>query len=294
MAAEVSSKQMKRPTRGKSSANAHNADAAEPSAKASKLELPSSTNRRHSAPAKQPTSSRSPRRLRSTDGSHAKGGSKRTLIIPPSTERPPDVEDEEDSKPRIRRARRFGHDLPLFTPSNREDWSQWLTEASADDDFVWVVFQHKTNKQSTLSSAEAVEEAIAWGWMTGRKQSLDAHRYRQLFARRKPTSGWSTSDKICAATLLEEGRMHPSGQTAVETAQANGAWEMFDDSENLVVHNDLEQALRDNPKAMTYFYDFPEGAVRNILRWVYQAKQPMRAIRIGEVVQQAELNLRAR
>jgi uncharacterized protein YdeI (YjbR/CyaY-like superfamily) len=89
--------------------------------------------------------------------------------------------------------------------------------------------------------------------------------------------------------------MQPAGQGAVNVAKENGAWHQLDDSENLVVHADLEQALRDNPKAMLHFSEFPDSVKRNLLRWVYDAKRPAtRALRVGEVVQQAELNLRAR
>ena len=300
MAAQMSSKQMKRPKRGKSAAAA-DIELVEPSSKSSKLVISSpnndAANRRNSAPSKQSPSMRGLRRLRSIDGSQVKPPLKATLIVPPSTEHPLDmnsVEEKPASRPRTQR-KRFGHDLPLFTPSNRADWRQWLSECSLEDTHVWVIFHYKTNKRDTLSPDDAMEEAVAWGWMDARKQSLDAHRYRQLYTRRQPNSGWSTANKACVAKLMDDAGMQPSGQAAVETAMETGAWHQQDDSDDLVLHEDLGRALRDNTKAMHHFARFPDGSKRNLLRWVYQAKKSTtRALRIGEVVQQAELNLRAR
>ena len=52
--------------------------------------------------------------------------------------------------------------------------------------------------------------------------------------------------------LLSDGRMHKSGAAAVIAAKAEGSWSLLDLAEDLVIPQDLEQALA----------GYPGGAVR--------------------------------
>eukprot|EP00730_Choanoeca_flexa_P011630 TRINITY_DN27336_c0_g1_i1.p1 TRINITY_DN27336_c0_g1~~TRINITY_DN27336_c0_g1_i1.p1 ORF type:complete len:300 (+),score=33.38 TRINITY_DN27336_c0_g1_i1:12-911(+) len=240
------------------------------------------------------------KRMHSADES--KASCRKAAPIPiPSTGRPSiigrDVSKRAPVTKKTKRKERpsFGENIPEFTPESRSEWHDWLRNVDDDQDSVWLVYRKQDSQLPTVTYDEAVEEALMFGWIDGRAQSKDAQSYRQHYTRRNPKSGWSRVNKERVAKLEAEGRMQSSGQAAVAAAKANGAWNLLDDSENLVLHSDVEAALLENPKAHAHFNDFPAGCKRNILRWIYEAKRAStRAERLRKMVDQAELNLRVR
>jgi uncharacterized protein YdeI (YjbR/CyaY-like superfamily) len=180
-------------------------------------------------------------------------------------------------------------------PPNREGWRSWLLERHASEEKVWHVYHKQTSGMAAYSYSDAVEEALCFGWIDGKVQSLDERRYRQLFCRRSPKSSWSKVNKDRVAKLREAGLMTPAGEAAIAVAQENGSWSSLDAVEGLVVPHDLEHALHSNPRAKAHFQAFPPSSRKNILRWIYDAKSAdTRIRRVNEAVEKAELNVRAR
>jgi uncharacterized protein YdeI (YjbR/CyaY-like superfamily) len=88
--------------------------------------------------------------------------------------------------------------------------------------------------------------------------------------------------------------MQPAGLAKVEEAKADGSWSLLDEVEELVVPQDLLEALAGLPPAEQNFRDFPRSARRGILEWVLQAKRPeTRAARVQETARLAQMNERA-
>ena len=126
------------------------------------------------------------------------------------------------------------------------------------------------------------------GWVDGLHVTLDEQRSALWFAPRKPTSAWSRPNKERIARLEREGRLLPAGRAAVEVAQANGAWGLLDESDNLVVSEDLAHAFALHPGAREQWDAFPPSARRAILGWIALARTaPTRAKRINETAERA-------
>ena len=80
----------------------------------------------------------------------------------------------------------------------------------------------------------------------------------------------------------------------VETAKQNGAWYALDEVEALILPEDLNYALAENPAALKNFEDFPRSVKKGILEWIRNAKQSAtREKRIMETVTLAAQNIRA-
>ena len=62
--------------------------------------------------------------------------------------------------------------------------------------------------------SEAVDEALCFGWIDGRVNSVDGERHIQRFTPRKPASNWSAVNIAKVAQLRAEGRMRPAGEAA--------------------------------------------------------------------------------
>ena len=106
----------------------------------------------------------------------------------------------------------------------REDFREWLDAHSGASDGVWLLFGKKGGPR-TLTAAEALEEALCFGWIDGQLKSLGDTMYKKYFARRKARSVWSEKNRKLAEELISQGKMTKGGIDAVELAKKNGTWE---------------------------------------------------------------------
>ena len=183
---------------------------------------------------------------------------------------------------------------PQTQPASRAAWRQWLAEHHASAPGVWLVYGKKTSGQPSVRYAEAVEEALCFGWIDSHPRKLDADRAQLLFTPRQPKSGWSRVNKERLVRLEAAGLLLPAGLAAIARAKANGAWESLDAAEAGQVPEDLAAALAANEVAGANFVAFSLSGRQMLLSWVLGAKRPeTRAGRVAEVVRMAALNKRA-
>jgi uncharacterized protein YdeI (YjbR/CyaY-like superfamily) len=183
---------------------------------------------------------------------------------------------------------------PQFQPASRAEWRQWLAAHHASAAGVWLVYCKKASGLPSLSYAEAVEEALCFGWIDSHPRKLDAERSQQLYTPRRARSGWSKVNKERLARLEAAGQLMPAGRAAIARAQQNGAWESLDAAEAGLVPDDLAAALAADETAARHFAGFAPSARKAILTWVLSAKQPeTRARRVAETVRMAALGKRA-
>ena len=57
----------------------------------------------------------------------------------------------------------------------------------------------------SVSPEEAVLDALCFGWIDSKRESLDADRYRQAYTPRKPKSTWSRINKERVERLIRDG-----------------------------------------------------------------------------------------
>ncbi len=178
--------------------------------------------------------------------------------------------------------------MEFFYAPNRPAWREWLAENHASAPGVWFVFFKKATGQPTLTYAEAVEEALCFGWIDSLPKALDAERHALKFSPRKPKSVWSKVNKERIEILLADGRMTPVGLAKIEAAKQDGSWTLLDASDALLVPPDLEAALAANETARTNFQAFSKSAKKQILWWIESAKRPeTRQARIEKTVEAA-------
>jgi uncharacterized protein YdeI (YjbR/CyaY-like superfamily) len=179
-------------------------------------------------------------------------------------------------------------------PTTVGQWRRWLERHHASSTGVWLVSWRTQTGKARIPYEEAVTEALAFGWIDSKARTLDADRSVLWFCPRKPTSGWSRSNKRRVERLLAEGRMAPAGQAAIDTAKSNGAWELLDAVEDLVVPSDLAAAFDQHQGSAAVWESFPRSAKRALLEWIVQAKRPEnRARRVEETAEKAARGERA-
>jgi len=164
-------------------------------------------------------------------------------------------------------------EIDILRPRSAAAWRLWLAEHFERRDTVWVAVSKKNAAKPTLSQAEAVDEALCWGWIDGTARSLDEDYFLQSFSRRKPRSVWSAINKNKVARFIEEGRMQQPGLDSIAVAKANGYWSILDDVEALKIPPDLEDALKKKPEAYDAFMALSPSRKKQLLKTLALAQR---------------------
>lgn len=166
-------------------------------------------------------------------------------------------------------------------------WRRWLGANHSRSDGVWLVLSKQgTVRPTRLKYAQAVQEALAHGWIDGQLKPRDETTYRQRFTPRRRRSRWSQRNTEIAERLIREGRMHPAGQAEIERAKADGRWDAaYEGPARSQVPDDLAAALEAEPRAKALFEMLTRLNRYTILYRVQDAKRPQtRSRRIAEFV----------
>lgn len=173
---------------------------------------------------------------------------------------------------------------PILELTRVAEWSAWLERNGAQSKGVLLRLGKKAAR--TLTYAEALDAALAWGWIDSQKRSLDAEAWLQRFSPRKAQSPWSKINRAKAEALIAAGKMAAPGLAEVDRAKRDGRWERaYDGARSATVPADLAAALGANARASAFFATL-DGANRYaILHRVQTAKLPAtRADRIARFV----------
>ncbi len=65
----------------------------------------------------------------------------------------------------------------------REAFRAWLSDNGQTSGGVWLLFG-KPGGPKTLKAAEALEEALCFGWIDGQMRRIDDLSYKKYFSRR--------------------------------------------------------------------------------------------------------------
>jgi len=153
-------------------------------------------------------------------------------------------------------------------PRDRAAWRRWLERHHAMVDEVFVVFRRKGTGPS-ITYGEAVEEALCFGWIDGRKDKVDATHYSHRFTPRRAGSTWSTSNKRRVAALAAAGELHPAGQAVIDAAKRSGAWS---EPARVPMPAELAAALRRSATARRAYERLAPSQQRQWRGWIGQAK----------------------
>lgn len=183
-------------------------------------------------------------------------------------------------------ARQPSPELSTLAPVNAQAWWDWLAAQHATSAGVWLKLGKKAAGAVNLSYAEALDAALAWGWIDGQKRGLDDSAWLQRFTPRRPRSIWSKINREKIAALTAAGKMQPPGLAAVAAAKHDGRWDAaYDPPSRVTVPDDFKAAIAADPAAAAFFATLNAANRFALLHRVHTAKRPeTRARRIGEFV----------
>jgi uncharacterized protein YdeI (YjbR/CyaY-like superfamily) len=185
-------------------------------------------------------------------------------------------------------------DAPRVHVERAEEWRAWLLEHAESEPAAWLVSWRSATGRPAVPYEDAVLHALSVGWVDSTQRRLDDERTMLYFARRKPGSMWSRSNKARVERLDREGLMTAAGERAVAEAKSRGTWNGLDEIEDLVVPEDLAAAFGAFSGARERWDAFTRSQRRAVLVWIGQAKRPeTRARRVEETARLAAEGKRA-
>ncbi len=175
----------------------------------------------------------------------------------------------------------------------RPAWRAWLEKNHQRGKNVWLILFKKNSNIPSISYEEAVEEALCYGWIDSKALRRDEHSYYQYFARRKPDSIWSESNRKRVEKLIASGMMKEAGLATIREARERGRWEPGVQPEQIPLPKDLALAFQKNQEASKHFNAFSPDSKISILQWLQSARNTeIREARITETVNLAAGNLK--
>ena len=149
---------------------------------------------------------------------------------------------------------------------------RWFQEHHDRASDLLIGFHRKSAGRTGISYAEAVEEALCFGWIDGITRRVDLTRYAIRFTPRKPRSNWSQVNIKRVEHLVKEGRMTPAGLRAYEVRDRTRPAYSYEQRSKPFAP-DLEEAFRRKRSAWSFFEAQPPSYRHMATFWVMSAKR---------------------
>jgi len=155
------------------------------------------------------------------------------------------------------------------------DFRSWLKINGGDCDGLWLRFFKKNSGRATVTYAEALDQALCFGWIDGQVKSYDELSWIHKFTPRRARSSWSKLNTQHVERLTRAGHMMSAGLAQVEAAKADGRWKAaYDSPRNAAPPADFLKALAKNKPAKTFFKTLNKANVYAIVYRLQTAKKP--------------------
>lgn len=161
------------------------------------------------------------------------------------------------SSPFTRMAPVIPHPSAITTFPTEAAFAAWLKAHHASDTEVWIKVHKKGSGLPSITTAQALDVALCWGWIDGLRKSFDEQSFLQRYSPRRPRGLWSQINRDHVARLTAAGRMRPQGQRQVDAAKADGRWNAayapMRSASEATVPEDLRAAIEAVPRALATF-----------------------------------------
>ena len=160
--------------------------------------------------------------------------------------------------------------------ANPSELRHWLEQNREQELELWVGIYKKETGMQTMTWAEAVDEALCFGWAESRVKKIDKRSYAVRLSPRKAGSKWSMNNVKKAESLLEMGLMESSGKEAFLKRDKS---KDYDISKTEKLELEYVKEFKNHPKAWAYFEKSSPAYRKNASGWVMRAKRKETQVR---------------
>lgn len=172
------------------------------------------------------------------------------------------------------------------------EFRAWLERHHATASELWMEVRRAHVAERGLTWADAVIEALCFGWIDSVSQPVDADARRQRWTPRKPASTWSRVNIAHAERLIAEGRMHPAGKAAFDRRTPARSGTYSHENPEAELSAELRAILDASAGAQAFLAEATAGYRKLVHHWIMSAKQEStRERRARQLVADSEAGL---
>jgi uncharacterized protein YdeI (YjbR/CyaY-like superfamily) len=173
---------------------------------------------------------------------------------------------------------------------SRDALRAWLLENHDKVPVLQLGMYKKASGRPSVTYAEALEEALCFGWIDGVRHPIDEQSFTQRFTPRRKGSNWSAVNVRRVEALIAQGLMHESGLRVFN--QRAGPVSSYEDRPEELPEPYLERLMA-SEAAWRFFSSQPPGYQRNCAFWVMDAKrEETRERRLATLIADSEAGKR--
>jgi uncharacterized protein YdeI (YjbR/CyaY-like superfamily) len=105
--------------------------------------------------------------------------------------------------------------LPILEFETAERLRAWLEDHHATSKGMWLRIYKKHSGVRSVAFEQVLDEGLCFGWSESTRRKYDNDSYIQKFTPRKGIGTQSVRNWARAKMLIEQGKMKPSGLTAL-------------------------------------------------------------------------------
>lgn len=156
--------------------------------------------------------------------------------------------------------------------ATQQAWRAWLDKNHATATELLVGFHKKAAGKPSITYKQALDEALAHGWIDGRRGGGETS-WTIRFTRRQPRSIWSDVNIKRIGELMQLGLMHPAGQKVFDTRDLAKQKQYSFENRHVTLAPAYEEKFRANKKAWEHFQSRPRSYRHPAVWWVMSAKK---------------------
>jgi uncharacterized protein YdeI (YjbR/CyaY-like superfamily) len=162
--------------------------------------------------------------------------------------------------------------LAFATPA---ELRRWFAKNHATTPDLWLRLYKKDSGVATVTYAEALDQALCYGWIDAIKKSYDAESWVQRFCPRAVRSRWSKINVQHVERLTRAKKMVAPGLAAVSAAKQDGRWAAaYDAPSTAEIPKELLAALKKSKKAHAFFETLDRANRYAITYRIQASKKP--------------------
>jgi uncharacterized protein YdeI (YjbR/CyaY-like superfamily) len=165
--------------------------------------------------------------------------------------------------------------MKIVSFTSSRDLRAWLVKNHSESGGIWLRIYKKQSGVTTVTYAEALDQALCYGWIDGQKKPYDGQSWLQRFTPRRSKSLWSKKNTEHAQRLIASGEMAPTGMKEVEAAKGDGRWSAaYVAFGKATVPEDFLKELFRDEKAHAFFKTLNKTNLYSIVYRLQTAKKP--------------------
>jgi len=173
-------------------------------------------------------------------------------------------------------------DKPARYFRDAAEFRAWLERHHSTESELWMEVRKAHVADRGLTWADAVPEALCFGWIDSVSQPIDEDRRRQRWTPRKSGSTWSKVNVAHVERLAAEGRMAPAGLAAFEARSAERTGTYSHENDDAELEPEVQAVLVSSAAAQAFLDAAAPGYRKAVRHWIATAKRPATRIARAE------------